>query len=547
LNTIRRLKLNLNMWSILSFIFILLIILPNLHILGSVFRQPNENWEHIKKYLLKDYVVNSTILVGFTGFFSTIIGISLAWIISIYDFPLRKFFKWALILPLAIPPYIAAYTYNGIFNYTGVIQTYLRNTLNLQVNQKYFNIMSMQGSIFIFTFFLFPYVYIITKSFLEKQSASLIENSRLLGKSPLEIFIFVILPLSRGAIIGGISLVILEVLNDYGVVQYYGIPTFSAAIFKTWFGMGDLDSAVRLSSILMIVIFCILLLEKIIRGRKRFSYTTAKIRPIMRQQLRGYKGIIACCYSLIILSFGFLIPTMQLMQWSVMTYRKILNLKFFELIFNSLWITLLASGFIVLIALIISNYCRIEESWISKLFSKITIIGYSIPGAVIAIGVIVFLINLDYKLGWLYKIINPQSRSLILSTSIFMLLFAYVIRFLAIGFNPIDSGFSKVGMRFHEASRTLGMSVTETFIKVDLKMIQSAVLGGFILVFVDILKELPLTLLLRPFNFNTLATKAYQYANDEMIQESAIASLIIISISVLSIYLFYRIVDKEVE
>ncbi|MFT9497621.1 ABC transporter permease [Anaerosolibacter sp.] len=538
---------NINGWSLLSMIFIILIILPNFQILGGIFKESNENWLHIKEYLLKDYMINSMILITITGIFTVIIGVSLAWVISVYDFPLRNFLKWALVLPLAIPPYIAAYTYNGILGYTGAIQSYLRNLMHIQVNQKYFDIMSMEGAIFIFTFFLFPYVYIITRSFLEKQSSSLIENARLLGRNSFEIFLFVIFPLSRGAIIGGGSLVILEVLNDYGVVQYFAIPTFSTAIFKTWFGMGDLDSAVKLSSMLMVIIFLIMFLEKMARGRKRFSFTTTKVKPIMRQKLKGYQGILVCSYSLMIFSIGFIIPTIQLLQWSLLTYKKILNYKFIDLIFNSLWITFISSGFIIIVAIIIANYCRINDSWISRIYSKITILGYSIPGAVIAIGAIVFFINLDYKMGWLYKLIIPQSGRLVLSTSIIMLIFAYVIRFLAIGYNSIDSGFSKIGLRFHEASRTLGMGITETFIKVDLKMVKSAILGGFILVYVDILKELPLTLLLRPFNFNTLATKAYQYANDEMIQEAAIASIIIIIISALSIYLFYRVVDKEVK
>lgn len=542
---LRDLKTNINIWILLSFIFVLLIVLPNLNILINVFKEPNENWNHIKIYLLKNYVVNSIILVVFTGLFTIILGTSLAWLICIYDFPYRRFFKWGLILPLAIPPYIAAYTYNGILNYTGVVQTFLRKTFNIHLNQKYFDIMSIKGAVFIFTLFLFPYVYIITKSFLEKQSASLIENARLLGRNLNEIFWYVAMPISRTAIVGGVSLVILEVLNDYGVVKYFGIMTFSTAIFKTWFAMGDLDSAIRLSSILMFFVFILLLLEKILRGRKKFSYSTSKVRPISRIKLKGIKGIFAFTYSFIVFSLGFLIPTLQLIHWSFLTYKKILNTKFFELVINSFKIASLTSSIIIIIAIIIANSCRINTSWISKVKSKVTVLGYSIPGAVISIGVIVFFVNLDKKLFWLYKILNVNSSKLVLSTSITMLIFAYIIRFLAIGFNSIESGFEKVGKKFFEASRILGMNITQTFFKVDLKMIKPAIISGFLLVFVDILKELPLTLILRPFNFNTLATKAFEYANDEMIYEASISSLIIIIISILMIYSFYKIGDRE--
>lgn len=542
---LKRMKDNINIWTVLSFIFVMLVVLPNIHIIINIFQKPNENWAHIKQYLLKDYVVNSMTLITFTGLFTIFIGTSLAWLISVYDFPLRSFFKWSLVLPLAIPPYIAAYTYNGIFNYTGVIQSFLRNNLNIQVNQKYFNVMSAKGAVFIFTMFLFPYVFIITKSFLEKQAASLIETSRLLGRNSLEIFWHVILPLSRTAIVGGVSLVILEVLNDYGVVKYFGVPTFSTAIFKTWFSMGDIDSAIRLSAVLMAIVFGILLLEKLLRGRKKFGFSTAKVRPIALQKLTGIKGKLVCMYCFLIFSLGFLIPTLQLVHWTSLTYKKILNVKFVGYLMNTLFTASVASVLIIFVALVIANYCRINEGPSSKIFSKITTAGYSIPGAVISVGVIAFFVSADNKLYPLYKMILDNPPKLLMSTSIVMLIFAYLIRFLAIGYNSIEAGFEKVGKRFFEASRTLGMGVTETFFKVDLKMIKAPVVSAFFLVFVDILKELPLTLILRPFNFDTLATRAFEYANDEMIHEASIASLIIIIISVVAVYFFNKIGNEE--
>ncbi|MDW7673973.1 MAG: iron ABC transporter permease [Bacillota bacterium] len=542
---IRQLKSNLNMWSFLSFIFVLLIILPTINIFISILGSPSEYWQHIKEYLLKDYIINTMKLVGFGGVFTMIIGTSLAWLVTAFRFPLRDFFKWALILPLAVPPYIAAFTYHGLLNYTGLIQTYLRNSLDITVNQKYFNIMSTQGAIFIFTMVLFPYVFAIVRAFLEKQSADLIENARVLGRSPWEIFITVVLPISRAAIIGGVSLVALEILNDYGLVQYFGITTFSVAIFRTWFGLGDLDSAVRLAAILMALVLGILLLEKIIRGRKRFSYTTTKVRPISPIQLKGIKSLLAFGYCFIIFSFGFLIPTSQLGYWAFLTYQKIFNSKFLGYMLNSVLVAAIAALFIITIALIIANYCRIKENLFTKAYGKITVLGYSIPGAVIAIAVIVSFIKIDNTFHGVYQTISPNSGKLILTTSIAMLIFAYVIRFLAIGYNSIESGFEKVGKSFFEASRMLGMNVTETFFKVDIQMIKPAIITGFILVFVDILKELPLTMILRPFNFHTLATMAYQYANNEMIHEAAIASLIIIFTSAVLVYFLNRVLVKE--
>lgn len=542
---VRDIKSNLNMWTILSLLATLLILTPNLNIILNLFTPANENWQHIKTYLLSDYIANTITLIIFTGILSIGIGTSLAWLISLYDFPFRKFFKWGLILPLAIPPYIAAYTYNGILNYTGVLQTFLRNSLEIRVNPKYFDIMSINGAIFIFTLVLFPYVYTITQSFMEKQASSLIENARLLGRNSFEIFLSILLPLSRTAIIGGASLVILEVLNDYGVVSYFGIPTISTAIFSTWFAMSDLDSAIKLASSLMLLVFFILAMEKFLRGKKRFSFSSSKIRPISLRKLKGVKAALAFSYCLLIFGLGFLVPAIQLAAWAMLTYSKVLNPSFAEIITTSVLVALTTAALIIIIALVIANYSRITEGFLGKLYAKITVIGYSIPGAVIAIGVLVFFIGLDNSLYWFYNLINEQTSRLVLSSSVAMLIFAYIIRFIAIGFNSVDSGFDKIGKKFFEASRTLGMSVTQTFVKVDLIMLKPALLSGFILVFVDVLKELPLTLILRPFNFNTLATKAYQYANDEMIHEAAIPSLIIILISTLSIYFFQKVLNKE--
>lgn len=538
-------KIKFNGWAILSTVFILMIVIPNMNVIVHLFNKPNENWYHIKEYLLKDYIINTIIICLFTGIFTMIIGVSLAWLVSAYEFPMRRFFRWGLILPLSIPPYIAAYTYAGVLSYTGIIQTFLRNNLDVQVKQKYFNIMSIPGAIFIFTIFLLPYVYMIVRSYLEKQSASLIENARLLGENSLGVFFRVVIPISRIVIVSGVTLVVLEVLSDYGVVSYFGVQTFSTAIFKSWFSMSDVDSAIRLAAILLLSVFIVMNSEKFLRGRKKYSSTNTKIMPLSRKKLNKFHGTLAFLYCLIILSLGFIIPTMQLLRWGIMSYSKVINSSFFMLMYNSLWIAIISSLLIVIMAIIIANYTRINDNLLSKLYSRITLIGYSIPGAVIAITMVIFFVDLDKSLEWLYKLFNPDSPTLVLSMSLVMLIFAYLVRFLAVGYQSIEGGFEKVGKKFYEASRTLGYSKTKTFLFVDLPMIIPAILSAFSLVFVDIIKELPLALLLRPFNFHTLSTKVFEYANDEMIVEASIPSLIIIFLSFITILVLYKVVDKE--
>lgn len=540
-------KLKFNGWAILSTIFMLMIVLPNINVLVNLLKIPGENWYHIKEYLLKDYIINTVIICLFTGLFTIILGVSAAWLVSAYEFPMRALFRWALILPLSIPPYIAAYTYAGIVGYTGVIQTFFRNNLGLNLSQKYFDLMSLPGTIFIFTIFLLPYVYMVVRSYLEKQSASLVENARLLGENSLGVFFRVVIPMSRVVIISGVTLVTLEVLSDYGVVSYFGISTFSTAIFKSWFSMSDIDSAIRLAAILLVAVFFVMSGEKFLRRRKKYSSTNTKIRPLVRKKLNKFYGAFACLYCAVILSLGFIIPTAQLIRWGIMSYSKILNSDFLILIYNSLWIALVSSTLIVTMAVIIANYTRISDHLLSKIYAKITLIGYSIPGAVIAITMVIFFVDVDNRLGWLYKRLDPNAPTLILSMSLVMLIFAYLVRFLAVGYQSIEGGFEKIGKKFYEASRTLGYSRTKTFLFIDLPMIKPAILGAFSLVFVDIIKELPLALLLRPFNFNTLATKVFVYSNDEMIVEASIPSLIIIILSVITIIILYKVVDKEEE
>ncbi|WP_026074387.1 ABC transporter permease [Brevibacillus massiliensis] len=536
-----------NGWVALSLLGVAAVLLPNLYILLNLFHQPNENWQHIREYMLKDYVLQSLWLVLCTGICTVLIGVTLAWLVSAYDFPLKRFFRWALILPLAIPPYIAAYTYSTMFSYTGAIQKFFRYQLGMTVDQKYFDVMSVKGAVFIFTMFLFPYVYLITKAFLERQSAAYIESARLLGKNSLQIFFQVVLPISRSAIIGGVSLVVFEVLSDYGVTSYFGIPTFSTAIFQTWFGMYDLDSAVRLAALLMTGIIGLFLLEKLLRSRVKFHSSTSKTRPLKPIKLGGLSAAAAFLFCLAIFSCAFLIPFVQLVAWAKLSYQDVVNRTFIQLTFNTLSVAVIATVVIVVLAAVVANVSRIRESFFSEVAAKLIAMGYSIPGAVIAIGVLSVFISLDQQLSGLYSLLGWGEKKLVLSLSLVMLVFAYVIRFLAVGFNPIEAGFEKVGKQYYEASRMLGLGMTRTFFRVDLPMIRGAVLSASILAFVEITKELPLTLLLRPFNFETLATKTYQYANDEQIIEASIPSLLIIGISMISVLLFHRVGEEKQE
>ncbi|GLB59770.1 ABC transporter permease [Cytobacillus sp. NCCP-133] len=533
-----------NGWWLVSLMGAAMILLPILFIFFSIFQEPNENWFQIREYLLKNYAANTIILVVLTGVLTAASGVSLAWLIAAYDFPMRRFFSWGLILPLAIPPYIAAYTYRTMLSYTGVVQVTLRNQFDYLINPEWLSISSLRGAVFIFTLFLFPYVYIICRAFLENQSSSFLENARLLGRKPFSIFVRIILPLSRPAIVAGAVLVIYEVLSDYGVTSYFGIHTITTAIFQTWFGMYDADSAMRLAAWLMVIIVGLFFIEKLLRQGRRYNISS-KARPLVRQKLKGFPAAAAVIYCSVIFLLGFFIPVVQLLAWSRLTFTKVWNDTFFTLLNQTVFVGMLSTALILLFAVIIANVTRSHSSG-AYILSKLATTGYSIPGAIIAIGVLALFIELDSLLAPFYSYMGWGKAPLILSLSLAMLVIGYTIRFMATGFNAVEIGFEKIGTKYTEASRMLGFGVTKTFFKIDLPLIKGALFSGFILTFVEIIKELPLALLLRPFNFDTLATKTYQYAKDEMIFEASIPSLMIIIISVLSVAVF-QMIDKKVK
>ncbi|WP_126425217.1 ABC transporter permease [Brevibacillus marinus] len=530
-----------NGWVILSILTAAIVLLPLLAIAVSIFSAPNENWSHIRQYLLRDYVLQSVWLVLFTGAATAALGALLAWLIAAYDFPWKSLFRWALMLPLAVPPYIAAFTYGYMLSYTGVVQTTLRSW-GWAANQAWFDIMSLPGAVFIFTMFLYPYVYLITRAFLERQSGSYIENARLLGRSSWSIFFRVVLPLSRPALVSGVTLVAFEVLSDYGVVNYYGIQTFTTAIFKTWFGMYDIDSATRLAAWFLLCIVSLILLERFLRRRRRFSATTGRLSPLAPQRLRGVTAALATLFCLAVLAVSFLVPVGQLLVWASWTFDDVAVTADFRLLtYNTVTVAVIATVLIMIFSVIVANTGRTLNNAFGIALAKAMTTGYSIPGAIIAIGVMSLFITLDELLLPLYRSLGWGEAPLVLSLSLVMLIVAYVIRFMATGYNAVESGFEKIGMKYTESSRLLGFGMTRTFFRVDLPLIRGSLLSGVILTFVEIVKELPLAMLLRPFNFDTLATKAYQYASDERIFSAAVPSLAIICVALASILLFHHL------
>ena len=534
-----RLFLGLN--NITSLFIVALISAPIIFIGINIFEPVNDVWIHIYDKLLYSYISNSLIITFFALIFTVTIGVSSAWILTVFDFPGSKHFNWAMVLPLSIPGYIAAYTYSGIFDITGPIYTFIKNHTNLDPSLFIIDVMTIEGAIFIFTIVLYPYVYLTTKSFLSRQSKSLIEASRSHNNSLFQTLYRVIIPLSMPAIFAGASLVLYEVLSDYGVVKYFGIPTFSTGIFRAWLSLGDVNAAVKLSAFLMLFVFIIIFLEKLFKGKKRYDNGSAQLTPIKKIKLNRVRGWLAFTICFIPILFGFLIPLVQLLHWGYLTSFNIFEPEYFELIYNTLLLAITTAIIVTVLALVLANGSRFLSFPGYKIIIKFATLGYSIPGAIISIGIIVFAFKIDEITENMNGIVFNSEFLPYISGTIIILIFSYVVRFLTIGHGAIETGFNKIGIRYIQASQSLGVSKFRSFIKIDLPLMKFSIVSSLMLVSVDVLKELPLTLILRPFNFDTLATKTFEYANDEMIPESANAALLIILLSLILIYILNKI------
>jgi iron(III) transport system permease protein len=532
-------KRDFNIWSILTLAIIGFISVPIFTVLLQLFEGPGETWTHIVKNLLADYTLNSVMLIFGCSFLTLIFGVSSAWIVSRYNFVFRKQIEWLLIVPLAIPSYITAYTYAGFFDYGSTFQ-YVTKSIGFGALR--FDIMTLSGLIFILSISTYPYVYLSSRAVFLYQSARLIEASKVLGASERKTFFKIVLPIARPAIVGGLILVIMEVLNDYGAAQYYGVNTFTTGIFRAWFSLEEPSTAIYLSAILLIVVFICIGLERLQRGSKNFVFSLKNGGNLHRLAVSNKKKLILYITVGFPIVFGFILPCLQLVYWCYLTFDSVASKDFFITALQSLGIAFIAALLTTFFALISLYFPKWNRLSVLKKSSRIAVLGYAIPGAIIAIGVMIPLLSVDKWLISVFKIYYNLDIGFVINGTILLLLYAYSIRFLAVAFNPIEAGQLKLKKSLTEVSQLLGKGKLESFLNIELPLLKFSITGAFILVFVDIMKELPLTLILKPYNLNTLAVKAYEYASDELIMEAALPSLCIIATGIIPIILLNRLI-----
>ncbi len=532
------------LWLLPAILLAIILVAPILTIFNIAF-YPEENiWPHLYATVLGGYISDTLVLIIGVGAACLFIGVSTAWLVTMYNFPGRKLASSLLLLPLAMPSYIIAYTYVEIFDYSNIIQTSIRDIggFNSARDYWFFEIRSMGGAIFVLSIVLYPYVYLTSRAAFLQQSICMLEASRMLGHTNNSTFFKIALPMARPAIFVGLILALMETLNDVGAVEFFGVDTLTVGIYTTWLGRGNLGGGAQIALILLGFIFILIVIEKWARRGAAYNHTSRQMRPIKRVNLNKKSAFWAMifCYSPIIL--GFLFPVIQLISDSLEFVDTTDYSAFIGYAKNSLMLSGITAFFAIIIALFLSYSERVFNvkfiGWVAKLAS----VGYAIPGVILGLGVFILLISFDDFISPALEYFGYEnaSKQMFLSGSIFAIVFAYLIRFLAVSYGAIESGFGKIPLNYDHAGKSLGHSKLSILRKVHLPLIRPALATALILTFIDSMKELPATLILRPFNFNTLATHVYEIASLEIFEEAAIAALSIVVIGLIPVYLLSR-------
>lgn len=503
-------------------------------------------WQHLASTVLSDYMLNSLLLALGVGVGALGIGTGLAWCVVHYQFIGRSGLQWLLLLPMAMPAYIIAYTYTGLLDVAGPLQSALRAIFAWQYGDYYFpQVRSLPGAIVLLSLVLYPYVYLLARTAFASQSARLLEASLSLGLNRRQHFFRVTLPMARPALATGMALAMMEAFADYGTVHYFGVPTLTTGIFRTWFGMGQPSTAAQLAALLCTLVLVVMVFELKSRRQLHFYYSGQSHAAASATVLRGTKAGLALLLCSLPLLLGFVIPALQLASWAWPHIALLLDPEFLTLLWHSFSVACAAALLVVVIAVLMAYGLRVFTAWPQQWLIRLSAMGYAVPGTVIAIGVMWPLAALDNQLDlWLEQQFGIRS-GLLFSGTLFALLLAYSVRFLAVALQGIEAGLGQIKPSMDHAARSLGVSQPQVLWRVHVPLLRASVFTAALLVFVDVLKELPATLLLRPFNFNTLAVRTFELAADERLADAALPALTIVLIGLVPVFLLARALDKS--
>ena len=531
-------------WHLVALSVAAAVALPVLVVLASLLAPNGEIWAHLASTVLSDYLWSTFGLTLGVGAGVLLIGVGTAWLVSMCRFPGQRLFEWALLLPLAVPAYIIGYTYTGLLDYAGPVQSLLREAMGWGREDYWFpQIRSLGGAIVVMSLVFYPYVYLLARAAFLEQCTCMLDVSRTLGRGAWSSFFGVAMPLARPAIAGGVALALMETLADFGTVQYFGVSTFTTGIYRTWFALGAPTAAAQLAGLLMLFVLLVLTLERVSRGLAKYQHT-AQSRQRSSYRLGGGRALLAATACGLPVALGFVLPVLVLTDMSLERGDAMLGGMFLELASNSFGLAALAALVTAVVALVVGYGLRLRPTPLMRASARIAGLGYAVPGAVIAVGVLLPFARLDNAIDAWTRATFGISTGLLFTGTIAVLVFAYLVRFLALALNTVEAGLAKINRNLDDAARILGRGPAGALARVHVPLIWGSVLSAVILVFVDVLKELPATLILRPFNFETLAVRVYRFASDERLAEASTAALAIVLVGLLPVILLSRAIAR---
>ena len=506
----------------------------------------SETWRHLADTVLGDYIRNSLLLCLGVALGVAVLGVATAWLTAMHEFPGRRIFEWALVLPMAVPAYVMAYLYTDLLQFVGPVQTWLRETFGWSRSDYWFpDVRTLGGAVGMFAFVLYPYVYLLARNAFLERASGMLEAARTLGVGPWAAFFRVSLPLARPAIAAGVALALMETLADYGTVAYFGVDTFTTGIYRAWFSLGDRTAAAQLSATLLGFVILLILLERTSRGRARYHNTTGRNRPMPGQQLHGGWALLAALVCFVPLFLGFLLPALLLLRMTLLEGDAQFGPRFLTLAGNSFFLAGVTAVLAVLLALLLAYGARLSKTLLAQGLNRLVGLGYAVPGAVIAVGVLIPVTRLDTWLASVWESAFGVNPGLLFTGGVAALVYAYLVRFLAVALHTVESSLGKITPSMDDASRSLGLGQFATLRRVHAPILRGSLFTAGLLVFVVVMKELPATLVMRPFNFDTLATQTYTLASDERLAEASTAALAIVAVGLLPLIALSRQIARS--
>lgn len=533
-------------WKTSSVALATLLVLPILAIFFTAIGQTDDVFAHLMSTVMPTYAFNTVVLTLSVMALALLFGIPSAWLMAMCRLPGEKVLQWALVLPLAIPGYIVGYIFTGWFDYAGPIQVWLRAQTGWMAGEYYFpDIRSLAGASIVLALVLYPYVYLMCRAAFMEQNVSLLQSARLLKCSPWESFRRISLPLVRPSIAVALSLVAMETVGDFGTVSYFAVNTLTTAVYDTWMNYSNLTAAAKISAVMLVIVLLLLSAERYSRRRQKLYQSQFNSHEDFRYALRGWKKWLALlwCWGLVCVAFIF--PLLQLLSYAYTYFEQSWTAEFREYALNSLQVSLSAAVIGVAVALVVNFYSRLKSNRVSVALIRLSSMGYAVPGTVLAIGVMVPVLTLDHAVNDVAKAMQWGRPGLIFSGTMFSIIFALIVRFSAVAIGSIESSLNKISPSLDMAARTMGCQANAMLWRVHLPLVRRGALIAGLLVFIESMKELNAALLLRPFNFETLATYVYNYASDEHLELAALPAVLLVLVGLIPLVVVNRSLEQN--